>query len=67
MIIDPPPVSYGPPDAIRAWLEELAALPQDDPDVVAAINQAKRWLADCEAMPIWQKLLDKAIPRDAVA
>jgi len=67
MIIDPPLVSYGPPDAIRAWLAELATLPQDEPEVIAAINQAERWLADCEAMPIWQKLRDKAITRDAVA
>lgn len=54
MIIDPPPVNYGPPDAIIAWIEELYAMKQDDPSVKAAIADAKKWLDDCEAMPIWR-------------
>jgi hypothetical protein len=54
MIIDPPPVSYGPPEAILAWLAELSAMKQDDPSVMAAIAEAKKWLDDCKEMPIWR-------------
>jgi hypothetical protein len=44
MIIDPPVTPFSSPDALRAWLAELAGMPQDEPEVVAAIEQAKRWL-----------------------
>lgn len=50
MIIDPPPVVYGPPEAIRAWLQELAAMPQNDPDVIDAVRDARQWLMQAEAM-----------------
>ena len=44
MIIDPPAVMYGPPEAIDAWLAELATYPQDAPEVKAEIEQAQEWL-----------------------
>ena len=44
MIIDPPPVVYGPPEAIKAWLDELAKMPQDEKEVQDAIKQANDWL-----------------------
>lgn len=44
MIIDPPAVMYGPPEAIEAWLNELKKYPQDAPEVQAAIEQAQEWL-----------------------
>lgn len=48
MIIDPPSVMYGPPDAIRDWLDDLATMPQDEAAVKRAIEQARGWLADAE-------------------
>ena len=44
MIIDPPSVMYGPPDAIQAWLDKLDTMPQQEPEVQRAIEDAKRWL-----------------------
>lgn len=44
VIIDPPPIMYGPPEAIRALLDELAKMPQDEREVKQAIKQAKEWL-----------------------
>ena len=48
MIIDPPPVAYGPPEAIQAWLAELATMPKQEPEVRSAIKEAKRWLKDAK-------------------
>ena len=48
MIIDPPPVMYGPPEAIQGWLDELAAMPQREPEVQRCIEEAKRWLREAQ-------------------
>lgn len=45
MIIDPPDVMYGPPEAIEDWLSELATYPQDAPEVQAEIERAQEWLS----------------------
>ena len=44
MIVDPPEMSNGPPEAIEAWLAELATYPKDSPEVQAEIEQAQEWL-----------------------
>jgi hypothetical protein len=45
MIVDPPVSPYSPEDEILAWLEVLASLPQDDPSVIGATEEARGWLA----------------------
>ena len=50
VMIDPPPIMYGPPEAIRSWLEELATMPQQEPEVQRAIKEAKRWLKDAKSL-----------------
>lgn len=49
VIIDPPPIMYGPPEAIQAWLDELANMPQDAKEVKQAIKQAQEWLKESPA------------------
>lgn len=44
LLIDPPEVMYGPPEAIEDWLAELATYPQDSPEVQAEIQRAQGWL-----------------------
>ena len=46
ILIDPPDVMYGPPEAIEAWLAELATYPQDSPEVQTEIKRAQQWLKD---------------------
>jgi hypothetical protein len=46
MIIDPPVGPYDNPEAIKAWLDELRALPARQ-DVAEAIQEAERWLREC--------------------
>lgn len=48
MIIDPPAVMYGPPAAIQGWLDELATMPKQDPEVKRAIKEAKGWLNNAQ-------------------
>lgn len=48
MIIDPPSVMYGPPWAIRDWLDDLATMPQNEYEVKRAIEDARGWLAAAE-------------------
>lgn len=48
MIIDPPMVMYGPHEAISAWLDELATMPQREPEVQRAIEEAHRWMESTE-------------------
>jgi hypothetical protein len=45
MIIDPPVGPYSDAGDIRAWLAELADMPQDDESVIRAIADAQRWLS----------------------
>ena len=44
ILIDPPDVMYGPPEAIEAWMATLATYPQDSPEVQAEIKRAQEWL-----------------------
>lgn len=44
MLIDPPVTPFSPEADIRAWLAELAKMPQDDPAVIDALEQARQWL-----------------------
>ena len=46
ILIDPPDVMYGPPEAIEAWLAELATYPQDSSEVQNEIKRAQQWLKD---------------------
>ena len=48
MIIDPPPVMYGPPEAIQAWIDELSTMPQREPEVQRCTEEAKRWLREAQ-------------------
>ena len=48
VIIDPPPIMFGPHEAIQAWLDELATMPQREPEVKRAIEEAERWLKFAE-------------------
>ena len=48
MIIDPPVTPFSPEAELRAWLEALAEMPQDDPAVIDATAQARAWLAGAE-------------------
>ena len=62
MIIDPPAVMYGPPEAIEAWLAELATYPQDSHEVQAEIQRAQEWLKDIERL-----IADDAMARERFA
>lgn len=46
ILIDPPAVMYGPPEAIETWLAELATYPQDSPEVQTETKRAQQWLKD---------------------
>lgn len=46
MIIDPPVGPFDSPEAIKAWLDELRALPMCQ-EVAQAIQEAERWLMEC--------------------
>ena len=48
MIIDPPVTPFSPEAELRAWLEALAEMPQDDSAVIDATEQARTWLAGAE-------------------
>ena len=48
MIIDPPVTPFSPEAELRAWLEALSEMPQDDPAVIDATEQARTWLAGAE-------------------
>lgn len=44
MIIDPPVTPFSTEAELRAWLEALAEMPQEDPAVIDATAQANAWL-----------------------
>jgi hypothetical protein len=48
MIIDPPVGPFASSSAIQAWLDELATMPQREPEVKRAIEEAERWLKYAE-------------------
>jgi hypothetical protein len=48
MIIDPPVSPFSPPADLRGWLAELATMPQREPEVKRAIEEAERWLKFAE-------------------
>jgi hypothetical protein len=48
MIIDPPVSPFSPPADLRGWLDELATMPQREPEVKRAIEEAERWLKYAE-------------------
>ncbi len=48
MIIDPPVTPFSPEAELRAWLEALAEMPQEDPAVIDATAQARACLAGAE-------------------
>lgn len=45
MIIDPPVGPFDNPEVIKAWLDELRALPMCQ-EVAQAIQEAERWLLE---------------------
>ena len=47
ILIDPPVGPFDAPDAIRAWIRELEAMPQV-PYVPDSLTQAREWLAMAE-------------------
>ena len=49
MIIDPPVTPFSPEAELRAWLEALAEMPQDEQAVIDATAQARAWIVAAEA------------------